>query len=379
MQFSDIPGHDPLKESLVRAVQQNHLAHAQLFAGPQGSAALPMALAFATYLNCTSRTQTLDGREDSCGTCSSCQKMARLVHPDLHFVYPVTSSKKFTGKDAISANYMPDWRNFIEQEPYGTLEDWLETFGGENKQANISREESRNIIRNLSLKAFEGRFKIMFIWLPEYMHVSAANGILKILEEPPEKTIFLLVSQDVEKLLVTILSRTQLVQVPAFSDAELEQLLKQRLQATDEQASQAARMAFGNFAEARRLISQQTDKNFDLFGPWMRLCYNHNYSELVEMADAYQGLNKNAQRNLLVYALNIFRETLVFPYTGNEQLRLQGDEQTFVERFSKVMNADKIQQTVNLLNDSLYHLERNANPRIMFLSISLRLAGILRR
>lgn len=378
MQFAHIPGLDEVKASLINSVKNNHLAHAQLFFGPQGSGALPMALAFATYLNCTNRLAGPEGSEDACGQCPSCQKMARFVHPDVHYVFPVSATKNITGKDVVSSSYLPDWRTFLGSSPYGTLSQWMLHYGGEDKQVNISKEESRHILRNLSLKAFEGNYKIMIVWLPEFMHVSAANGILKILEEPPEKTVFLLVSADVEKLLTTILSRTQIFKIRGFRDEEITHYLQQKHALTAEQAAQAARLAGGSLGLALNSMLELKDENHSLYSTWMRLCYEHNFSQLIPMADTFHQLNKDAQKSLLLYGLNILRETLVYPYTKEELIRLQGEERTFVERFSKVMAWEKVQLISEKLNESLYHLERNASPRILFLDLSLQVAGIIR-
>ena len=378
MQFAEIPGLEEVKTSLISSVKNNHLAHAQLFFGPEGSGNLAMALAFATYLNCVNRQMSLDGSEDACGQCPSCQKMARFVHPDVHYVFPVSATKNISGKEVVSSSYMADWRNFLAANPYGTLSQWMLQYGGEDKQVNISKEESRHIVRNLSLKAFEGNYKVMIIWLPEYMHVSSANGILKILEEPPAKTVFLLVSSDVEKLLTTILSRTQIFKIRGFNDEEISRYLSQQHEIPAEQASKVARMASGSMSAALGSINEVKDHNHSLYSSWMRLCYERNFSRLIQMADEFHQLNKDAQKALLLYGLNILRETLVYPYTSEDLVRLEGDERTFVERFSKIMPWEKVQLISEKLNESLYHLERNASPKIMFLDLSLQVAGIIK-
>lgn len=378
MRFADITGLKETKTSLINSVKNNHLAHAQLFFGPEGSGNLAMAIAFATYLNCTNRQAALDGSEDACGQCPSCQKMAKHIHPDMHYVFPVSATKNITGKDVISSSYMAEWRSFLSKNPYASLSQWMLEYGGEDKQVNISKEESRNILRNLSLKAFEGNYKIMLIWLPEYMHVSAANGILKILEEPPAKTIFLLVSADVEKLLTTILSRTQIFKIRGFSDEEIKLHLSQKLELSPDQAQKAARMANGSLNAALDSINEVKDEQHKLYSQWMRSCYERNFTQLIQLADQFHQLNKDAQKGLLLYGLNILRETLVYPFTSEELVRLEGEERVFVERFSKVMSWEKVQHISEKLNESLYHLERNASPKILFLDLSLQTAGIIK-
>ncbi len=394
MQFTDIHGLEEIKKSLIQAANADHVAHAQLFVGPEGSANLAMALAFATYLNSESRKS--DG---SCGTDPATEKMRKYIHPDLHFVFPVSATKNISGKEVVSDSYIKEWRTFITENPYGSVADWSACFGGENKQLNISKEESRNIIRKLSLKAFEGSYKIVLLWMPEYLHPAAANGILKILEEPPAKTIFLLVAHDIEKLLPTIVSRTQIVDVRAFSDAEIVQILTDREgrgRVTEEQYvqfRQVATLADGNLNQALRLLGEVEEDSHQLFRQWMRLCYVRDYTKLVNLTEDFQKIGKEAQKSLLHYGLSMLRETLVMQTVNALQethvediipvekalIRLQGDELSFVANFSKVVNFEKIEKMSQLLNEGYYHLERNANPKILFLDISLKIAHMVRK
>ena len=221
MHFRDIPGLEETKRLLTGAVRQGHVAHALLFAGSEGGGALPLALAFAAYLNCLAPTET-----DSCGSCSNCVKIHKHIHPDVQYVFPVTTTKSVT-KEPVSQKFMAEWRAFLQEEPYGSLNAWLQHMGAENKQGNISREESRQLIRVLSLKAFEAPFKVIILWLPELLHATSANALLKILEEPPAQTVFLLVSNDSDRLLPTISSRLQRIQVRPFSEDELSAYLEQ--------------------------------------------------------------------------------------------------------------------------------------------------------
>jgi DNA polymerase-3 subunit delta' len=402
MRFADITGLEEVKEHLINSVQANHLAHALLFVGPEGSANLAIALAFATYLQCTNREKGTDAgadagpglfgapsepapakadvqvSRDACGVCPSCLKMAKFQHPDVHWVFPVSSTSTVKGDNAVSKSFISEWRQFLGHSAYGSLSEWRHIYGGEDKQVNISKEESRNIIGSLMLKSYEGPYKIMLIWLPEHMHPSAANGILKILEEPPAKTIFILVTHDTEKLLATILSRTQLVKIRAFSDEEINQILIQQHEILEEKASAVARLAAGNLQEALRLATEATDESFALFRDWMRLCYERQYSKLVSFSDDMGKMGRDSQRNLLLTGLNLLRETLVYPYASGDLVRLQSEELAFAERFSKVATPLKVQQMADLLNQTLYYLERNANPKIALLDLSLKLTGILR-
>lgn len=393
MQFSDINGLDETKESLVHSAQQDHVAHAQLFLGPEGSANLAMAIAFATYLN-SSKPQT----NGNTGADTSLEKLNKLIHPDLHFIFPVSATKNISGKDVISDSYIKEWRSFVQSNPYGNPVDWSIHFGAENKQLNISKEESRNIIRKLTLKSFEGKYKIVILWMPELLHPSAANGILKILEEPPERTLFFLVAYDVEKILPTILSRTQIVNIRAFSDEEIIQQLAMQEGVHDPQSArfqryrQIATLADGNLNQALKLLSEVEEDHHQLFREWMRLCYTRDYTKLVAMTDQIQKLGKEAQKGLMQYGLSMLRETLMALVAntmqeGEEDIllaskkqlsRVQGEELKFVANFSKVMTFEKIEKISQLLNQAHYHLERNASPKIVFLDMSLGIGQLLR-
>ena len=390
MQFSDIPGLHETKQHLMQAADQGKVAHAQLFVGPEGSANLAMALAYATYLNCDDRQP--DG---GCGSCAAGAKMNKYIHPDFHFVFPVSSTKNISGKDVVSDSYIQDWRDFLHEHPYGDLTDWSAVFGGENKQLNISKEESRNIIRKLSLTAFESRYKVVIIWMPEYLHPAAANGILKILEEPPEKTVFLLVAQDAERLLPTILSRTQILTIRAFTPEEVEAFLRAQVSGTpsnEERIRQAATLSEGNLPYALKLYHEVKEDHPQLFQDWMRQCYARDYAALVALTDDFQKLGKEGQKRLFYYGLTMMREVLIalavdtHGNPGEETLiaqekqliRVQGNTLSFVANFSKVMNFAKVERMTQLFNEGHAHLERNVNPKMIFLDTSLTIAQSLR-
>lgn len=390
MQFSDIPGLHETKQHLMQAADQGKVAHAQLFVGPEGSANLAMALAYATYLNCDDRQP--DG---GCGSCAAGAKMNKYIHPDFHFVFPVSSTKNISGKDVVSDSYIQDWRDFLHEHPYGDLTDWSAVFGGENKQLNISKEESRNIIRKLSLTAFESRYKVVIIWMPEYLHPAAANGILKILEEPPEKTVFLLVAQDAERLLPTILSRTQILTIRAFTPEEVEAFLRTQVSGTssdEERIRQAATLSEGNLPYALKLYHEVKEDHPQLFQDWMRQCYARDYAALVALTDDFQKLGKEGQKRLFYYGLTMMREVLIalavdtHGNAGEETLiaqekqliRVQGNTLSFVANFSKVMNFAKVERMTQLFNEGHAHLERNVNPKMIFLDTSLTIAQSLR-
>lgn len=373
MQFSEIEGLKEVKRRLINTVVNNQLPHAQLFVGPEGSANLAMAWAFAAYLNCEDRQEN-----DSCGKCPSCIKTGKLIHPDLHFVYPVSATAKSSAKDIISTSFITEWRSFIKDNPYGPINDWSSAYGGENKQVNISKAESREIIKTLSLKTFEGKYKIMIIWMPEFMHPAAANGILKVLEEPPANTVFILVAHDIGKLLVTILSRTQKINIRAFTDEEIVSFLIRKHPIDAAQARQVVYLCDGNLNAAERLLLQTEDDNQKMFQDWMRLCFTWDFTKMVSWAEQYHKMNKVAQKAFLQYALTMMRETLIFSYSPGGLQRLEGEALEFVKNFSKVLDADKVEKITHKLNEAYYHLERNANPKILFADVSLLISEIIR-
>ena len=372
MRFSEIIGLEETKKQLVTAVKENHVAHAQLFFGQEGSANLAMALAYSTYVNCENPSEN-----DSCGECPSCQKIDKLVHPDVHFVFPVSSTKKITGKNVVSASFLTEWRSFALSNPYGNIEDWTNTYNTDNKQSNISKEESRNIIRDLSLKAFDAKYKIMLIWLPEYMHVTAANGILKILEEPAENTLFLLVTQDYEKLLTTILSRCQLFKIPAFSQEDIVKYLEKEQNLVNGNAKQIAALAEGSISKAVQLMDKVEDDTHVMFRDWMRLCWIRNFAELSAMNDKFSSINKTGQMMLMQYGLNIMRESLMSNMGVSDSQRLNAEEAEFVQKFGTALSLTALENISKELNKGHYHISRNANTKILFMDTSLSIGRIM--
>jgi DNA polymerase-3 subunit delta' len=378
MLFAEIPGLEDVKRTLIGSVANNHIAHAQLFAGKEGSANMALALAYSTYIHCENRQEN-----DSCGQCASCSKTAKLIHPDVHFVFPVNTNKAVT-KDPASALFMKDWRNFLIQNPYAGIHSWGEAIGTENKQLIINTEDSKNIIKTLALKSFEGEYKIMIIWLPELMKTEGANAILKILEEPPAKTLFLMVSNNIDKLLTTIQSRTQKVMIPSFSDTEIKNHITSLHQLEDKTASRIAFLADGNMDAAIRMTGEPEETNHDMFRDWMRLCFilyrkSSNLTDLNQWSEAFAAQGREAQKNLLQYGINILRETLVFKHTDQQLVRLQQEDLKFVEGFAKVMSDEMIETISRKLNDMFYHIERNASAKITFMEASFYIASVFNK
>lgn len=373
MKFEDIPGIYDIKKMLTEAVKTNHSAHAQLFVGGEGAVNLPLALAYATYLHCENRGET-----DACGICPACSKNTKYIHPDTHYVFPVSNVKGEKDEERFKADITKSWRSFLMEQPYGNLDDWCTHYGGEDKLAIISKDASREIIKTLSLKPFESKNKVMIIWQPESMHPSAANGILKILEEPSPNTFFILVTNAADKLMPTIISRTQLVNVPLLSDDELEQFLREKKGVEEAAARKIVQLADGNINLALKLIGQEPDNNTGFFTEWMRACFANKLGALVTMAEEYHALDKVSQRNMLSYSINMMRETLLYSAGAESINRTRGEELEFVQRFSKVLDVEKIEKSFKLLNDAGYHLERNGSAKMIFLDLSLQIAKAFR-
>lgn len=373
MKFADIPGLKPIKQKLIQAVQSNKIAHAQLVSGKTGALNLPLALAYANYLMCQNR-----GNEDACGECAACQKNQKYIHPDLHFVFPLSNIKNDKDADRFKAEILKSWRAFLLEQPFGNLDDWTNYYGGENKQALISREESREIIKTLSLKSFESPFKVMIIWQPEYMHSSAANGILKILEEPPQNTFFLLVSNAADRLLPTIISRTQLVQVPLLADDDLEEFLATNTKVDEAERRKILQIADGDLNLALKLTEEEEESiNQEFFSNWMRASFKRDYAQLVQMADDFHQFDKLNQRNLLYYSIGMMRESLLYIAGSTSINRTKGGELKFIQDFSKVLDILKIEKATQLMSGASYYLDRNGSAKMIFLNLSLQISEIL--
>ena len=375
MRFSEIPGQASVKKLLVQSVQRQHVAHAQLFRGAEGSAALALALAYATFLNCEAREPEAT---DSCGQCASCQKIDKLIHPDLNFILPVTTTKQVS-KDAVSSKFAADWRSFVLENPYQGLNDWMQHIGADNKQGSISKEESLQLMRLVSLKAFEAQFKIVIIWLPELMHPAAANAVLKLLEEPPAATVFLLVSYAPEQLLPTIVSRVQPVVVRAFAESEIKEYLRDHYQVPEVKAHQLAQVADGNLGAALAAREAASDNDyFSFFAEWMRHCYSYKVEKLLSQSDDFQKMGRENQKEFLQYALGLLRKVLLFGIDPQFVPHLPAAEQQFVNGFSRFVTLRNADPLTREINDAHYHIERNANPRMTFFDTSLRVASYLK-
>jgi DNA polymerase III subunit delta' len=374
MLFKEIAGHTEVKKRLVNSVKENRVSHAQLFLGPEGSGNLAMAIAYAQYVNCENRAN-----EDSCGACLSCLKFSKLAHPDLHFIFPVNTTKSIT-KDPVSDFFLAEWREALSENPYMTLSQWLSKLGIENKQGNISTKEGNEIIKKLSLKNYEGQYKIMVIWMPENLNATASNKILKILEEPPDKTLFLLVCNQYEKLLTTILSRTQLVKINAVSDEELAVWLTEKHGLDKESAQKVAALSEGNVLEAMSLIESEVTTNTltDNFISWMRICYRGKVDEMLHWLEPVIADGRESQKSFLTYSLYMLRESMAFSSGSSLVVKASANEKEFLSKFSPFIHQKNAPYIAEELDKAAYHIERNLNSKIVFTDLSLKLMKLLK-
>ena len=370
MLFKEIIGQQAVKDRLVRSFKEGRISHAQLFLGPEGSGSLPIALAYARYISCKNKTD-----EDSCGQCSSCVKYNKLVHPDLHFVYPVALSKDVKTSTDVAAN----WREAFLDNPYITLFNWFEQLSAENKQAVIGVEESGEILRKLSLTTYEAEYKIMIIWQAEKMNPAAANKLLKILEEPPDKTLFLLVCENEDQLLRTIVSRTQLIKINKISDRDLIDVLVSRHNQTPDAAEKIAHLADGSYAEAQLLLSENENagQNLASFQKLMRASLKFDPKAVMAWIDDISVAGRERQKNFLNYALHIMRESMIVNYGDTILVKLGADEQDFVKKFSPFIHGRNIERFIDELNKAHYHMERNANAKILFMDLACKFSELL--
>ncbi len=376
MQFKQVIGQSAIKQRLIASVRDNHVSHAQLFLGPAGSGKLPLALAYAQYILCPNRTEN-----DSCGVCPTCQKMQKLVHPDLHFVVPTAATKKIKSNPE-SDLFMEEWREYVVQnQGYVDTSSWYSFLDVENKQGYMSVRDAASLLRKLNMKSYEGEYKIAIIWMAEKMRVDTANKLLKLLEEPPEKTVFLLIAEDGEELLATIKSRTALVKIPAIDVNEVENALVERLDCDARQAHDAAVISEGNWLNACHFVQESEDRKFffTTFQQWMRLCFRAAYSELIDFSANIKTLGREKQKELLDYGLRIVRNALLFNNNLAEIVMLPEDEKVFNSKFAPFINPLNLAEIAELFDEAIRHIERNGNAQLIFTDMSFKMIGLLKK
>ena len=371
MFFKDIIGQKEAKQRLIREVKEGKIAHARLFCGPEGIGKLPLAIAYARYLSCSNPTET-----DACGTCPNCIKFNKLAHPDLHFVFPVIKKKS---KDAVSDDFISEWRELINQNPYFNLNMWLEEMGAENQQALIYVKESDEIIRKLSLKSSQGGYKIMIIWLPEKMNIECSNKLLKLLEEPPSQTVFLLVSEEPDTLLATIQSRTQRFNLYGIEEEDIVVRLQQQYGIQESDAISIAHRSEGNFLKALEEIHLNEENKifFELFVNLMRLSYQRKIREMKQWSETLASMGRERQKHFLTYCQRMIRENFIYNFHDPSLIYLNEEEKNFSSRFAPFINEYNVINIMYELSEAQRHIEQNVNARMVFFDFSLKMIVLL--
>ncbi len=374
MFFKDVVGQEGLKKRLIQSVKDERISHAQLFSGPEGTGKLAMAIAYAQYISCRNRTET-----DSCGVCPSCHKYNKLAHPDLHFVFPIFNSPKI--KNPVCDDFIKEWRDMVLTSPYFDLGSWLSFIEADNAQGLIYERESDSIYKKLNLKSFESEFKVMIIWLPEKMHLSCSNKLLKLIEEPPNKTLFILITEDEEAVISTIRSRAQPVKFPFIEKEAIRAALLEMEDADWDLIPDAVHLANGDFIKARAFIKPGEDEQFyfQKFQDMMRFAYKREVVEQIRWADEMAKIGRDKQKAFFSFALRLIREYFVLNMKRNNMVYLNQQEKEWGKKFAPYINERNIVAFFNEFELAIKHISWNGNPRIIFLDTALRMVRLIKR
>lgn len=373
MLFSDIIGQAAVQQQLIQSIQQNRLSHAMILLAPEGAGGLPLGLAFAQYLVCENKQAN-----DACGKCPACMKASQCIHPDIHYSYPVIPRK--TGDKPVSTDYIAEWREFVQNNPYGNAYDWLQFIGAENKQGNITATECQDIIRKLNLKSFESGYKVLLMWMPEYLG-NEGNRLLKLIEEPPQNTLFILIAENQEQILATILSRTHLVKINPLLKEDMVKALTERAKVPAAKAQQIATITAGNYREAIFLLQHSDDDYHELLRNWLNYLFTGNRVALQEWIEGISSAKtgRENQKQFLRYFINLLEHTLRLQYLDKSQLAFSPEEMDFAAKLAKLANLEQTEQIVDALDNACYHIERNANAKLLFHALSIKLQYIFKK
>jgi DNA polymerase III subunit delta' len=373
MFFRQVVGHNDLKKKLIQIAADDRISHAMLFLGMEGSGSLPLALAFASYLSCVGEKDN-----DACGICPSCLKYQKLIHPDLHFIFPVV--KPDGAKRVISDMFIHQWRESLLANPYLSLNQWYGVIEAENKQGSIFVDDSDEIIRKLNLKTYESEYKIVIIWMVEKMNLQAGNKLLKILEEPPPKTVFLLISENTSLILPTILSRVQLIKVGKIETRELYDALLVRQGIEETKAAEIVKLADGNYLKAIELAQEENvNANLDKFIPLMRLSYMNDFNSLLGWVEEMSKMGREKQKEFLIYCIRLLRENFIMNIDAQQLSRFSEPEKEFSSKFSRFIHRENITELAEEFNKAHYHIESNGYDRLVFLDLAIQVSQLIKR
>lgn len=380
MHFSEIIGLEHIKNHLISTVESGRIAHAQLFIGNHGSGLLPIALAYARALLCA---QHPEGSEAYLRTA---KKVDLLTHPDLHFVYPVNTNDTIK-KNAISDSFAEEWRNFITKSPYASLFQWFQYLGIENKQGNISVREAEDMSKKLALKSYEGGFKVMIVWMADKMNMECANKILKLVEEPPDKTVLLFLTEHEEHIINTIYSRCQKLHLPKLSEAAIAQALQQKMGLSENEAMMVSRKANGDYNKALQIIAESGEESIfeEWFLSWVRSAFKAKgnkkaIQDLLHWSDEMARRGRETQKNFLSYCVELFRQALLKNYQADSLIYMETRDPKFsLEKFAPFVHPNNVFDIVEALENASYHIERNGNAKIIFADLSIQLTRLIHR
>ena len=374
MKFSDVIGQQKAKDQLIQMIKSERIPHALLFSGPEGSGTLSLAIAFAQLINCKDSSNG-----EVCGICSSCLKFNKLIHPDLHFIFPVNTTKKFT-KNPTCDDLLPSWRELFSEQTYFEINDWYDFIGLENKQGLIGKNESEAVLRKLSLKSFESDYKTMIIWMPELMNQTAANMLLKLIEEPPSNTFIILVSKNSEQILPTITSRTQLIRLSRIDNESLKDVLQKELNIDTNRADEIVHCAEGNYIACKKIIQASEEEAFflELFIRIMRLTYGRKITEINKWVDDVSSLGRERIKQFITYCLRMIRENFILNVHHDKLTHFSKEEKDFSIKFHPFINGNNVIQITSELNDVFRDIERNGYARLILLDFSLKLMKLIK-
>ena len=381
MQFSEILGQEHIKSHLTKSADLGRIPHAQLFVGPEGSGTLPMAIAYAQYIICSNQNAENSGSNESCNI-----KFHKISHPDLHFIYPTVSTEDVKTKPK-SIDFITEWRQFLEQNPYGSLFDWYQILGVKNKQGEIRVDDAQEILKSLALKSYEGGYKVMIIWMADKLNIAASNKLLKLLEEPTDKTVFILISENEEDIIQTIRSRCQVLHFNGLSETVIAEALVSKESTESKEALKIAHQAQGNYNKALQLLQPDSESVFfeKWFVDWVRAAFRAKgnaaaIQDLIQWSEQIAGLGRETQKKFLHFCIDMFRQALLLNYQTPSLVYMEPQVEKFkLENFAPFVNGNNINAIFKELSEAMYHIERNGNAKIILTDLSIKLTRLIHK